>query len=66
MSIAAVAGREGPFADIFAATLGLGWLLTIAAAELSSNPALLPVIAIPVSFVPAVMAWLVLHAAGTA
>jgi membrane protease YdiL (CAAX protease family) len=49
----------------FAATLGLGWLLTIAAAALSSNPLLLPLFAIPISFVPAVMAWLVLHLAGT-
>ena len=55
-----------PLATFFAATLGLGWLLTIAAAALSSNPVLLPLIAIPVSFVPAVMAWLVLRVAGTA
>lgn len=54
-----------PLPAFFAATLGLGWLLTIAAAALSSNPLLLPLIAIPISFVPAVMAWVVLHIAGT-
>ncbi len=43
-----------PLPTFFAATLGFGWLLTIAAAALSSNPVLLPLIAIPVSFVPAV------------
>lgn len=54
-----------PLPTFFAATLGVGWLLTIAAAQLSSNPLLLPLIAIPVSFVPAVMAWLVLRVGGT-
>lgn len=54
-----------PLPAFFGATLGLGWLLTIAAAALSSNPLLLPLIAIPISFVPAVMAWVVLHVAGT-
>jgi membrane protease YdiL (CAAX protease family) len=54
-----------PLPTFFAATLGLGWLLTIAAAQLSTNPLLLPLIAIPVSFVPAVVAWLVLRMAGT-
>ena len=55
-----------PLPTFFAATLGFGWLLTIAAAALSSNPLVLPLIAIPISFVPAVMAWLVLRIAGTA
>ena len=58
--------EQHPLPTFFAATLGFGWLLTIAAAALSSNPVLLPLIAIPVSFVPAVMAWLVLRVAGTA
>ena len=55
-----------PLPTFFAATLGIGWLLTIAAAQLSSNPLLLPLIAIPISFVPAAMAWLVLRMGGTA
>jgi CAAX protease family protein len=58
--------QRHPLPAFFAGTLGLGWLLTIAAAQLSSNPLLLPLIAIPVSFVPAVVAWLVLQMAGSA
>ncbi len=65
MSTARSQIERHPLPTFFAATLGLGWLLTIAAATLSSNPVLLPLIAIPVSFVPAVVAWLVLHVAGT-
>ncbi len=54
-----------PLTTFFVATVGLGWCLTIGVAQLSSNPAVLPLIAIPVSFVPALVAWLVLRVAGT-
>ena len=54
-----------PLTTFFVATVGLGWCLTIGVAQLSSNPAVLPLIAIPVSFVPALVAWLVLRLAGT-
>lgn len=54
-----------PLATFFVASVGLGWLVTIGSAQLASNPAILPLIAIPVSYVPALMAWLVLRVAGT-
>ena len=54
-----------PLTTFFVATVGLGWILTIGVAQLSSNPAVLPLIAIPVSFVPALVAGLVLRVAGT-
>ena len=54
-----------PLATFFVGSVGLGWLVTIASAQLSSNPLVLPLIAIPVSYVPAIMAWFVLRVAGT-
>jgi hypothetical protein len=51
-------------ATFFVASVGLGWLVTIGSA-LASNPAILPLIAIPVSYVPARIAWFVLRVAGT-
>ena len=54
-----------PLATFFVASVGLGWLATLGAAQLSSNPAIVPLIAIAVSYVPALIAWLVLRIAGT-
>ncbi len=54
-----------PLLTFFIASLGLGWLLTLASAQLASNPVLLPLIAIPVSYVPALIAWVVLRVSGT-
>ena len=54
-----------PLATFFVASVGLGWLVTLASAQIVSNPLILPLIAIPVSYVPALMAWLVLRVAGT-
>ena len=53
-----------PLATFFVGSVGLGWLVTLASAQLSSNPLVLPLIAIPVSYVPAIMAWFVLRVAG--
>jgi membrane protease YdiL (CAAX protease family) len=52
-------------AAFFVASVGLGWLVTLGSAQIASNPLILPLIAIPVSYVPALMAWLVLRVAGT-
>ena len=54
-----------PLTVFFAASVALGWLITLASAQLASNPLILPLIAIPVSYVPAVVAWFVLRIAGT-
>ena len=54
-----------PLATFFVASVGLGWLVTLGSAQFASNPIILPLIAIPVSYVPALMAWLVLRVAGT-
>jgi membrane protease YdiL (CAAX protease family) len=43
----------------------LGWLATLAVAGLSSDAALLPLLAIPVSYVPAVVALVVVRITGT-
>jgi len=56
---------DRPLMTFFIATVALGWLLTIISAQVASNPILLPLIAIPVSYVPAIMAWVVLRATGT-
>ena len=55
-----------PLATFFAGSLAIGWAVTLASAQLASSPLLLPLIAIPVSYVPALMAWLVLRTSGTA
>jgi membrane protease YdiL (CAAX protease family) len=54
-----------PVATFFGASVGLGWILTIASARLVSDPLVLPLVAIPVSFVPALVAWLILRIGGT-
>ena len=54
-----------PIATFFAASVGLGWLLS-AYALVSADPLVVPLVAMAVSFVPAGAAWLVLRASGTA
>jgi membrane protease YdiL (CAAX protease family) len=54
-----------PLATFLIGSIGLGWILTVVSAQLASNPILLPLIAIPVSYVPALMAWVVLRTTGT-
>ena len=54
-----------PLATFFVASVGFGWLVTLGAVQVSSNPAILPLIAIAVSYIPALMAWIVLRIAGT-
>jgi membrane protease YdiL (CAAX protease family) len=46
-------------------SVALGWLATLAVAGLPSGAALLPLLAIPVSYAPAAVAFLVLRIAGT-
>ena len=58
--------RRHQVAVFLIGSVALGWLATLAVAGLSSSAALLPLLAIAVSYVPAVMALLVLRFAGTA
>jgi membrane protease YdiL (CAAX protease family) len=59
-----VKGR--PAASFLATAVGLGWFITFLAANLPGSSALLPLVAIPVSYVPAVVAWIILRVAGSA
>jgi hypothetical protein len=58
--------RRHQVAVFLIGSVGLGWLATLAVAGLSSSAALLLLLAIPVSYVPAVVAFVVLRFAGTA
>jgi membrane protease YdiL (CAAX protease family) len=49
----------------FTASVVFGWLATWMVATIPSSPALLPLLAFPVSYVPAFMSFLVLHLAGS-
>ena len=57
--------RRYPVAVFFGASVSIGWIVTIAAARLPGGTALLPLVAIPVSYVPAAAALVVLRVAGT-
>ena len=54
-----------PTACFLAAAVGLGWFITFLAANLPTSSVLLPLVAIPVSYVPALVAWTVLRVAGS-
>ena len=64
-SIADLVSR-GPAATFLATAVGLGWFITFLAAQLPTSSALLPLVAIPVSYVPAIVAWIILRVAGSA
>ena len=55
-----------PAASFLATAVGLGWFITFLAAQLPTSSALLPLVAIPVSYVPAIVAWIILRVAGSA
>jgi membrane protease YdiL (CAAX protease family) len=57
--------KRYPVAVFFGASVAIGWIVTIAVARLSGGTALLPLVAIPVSYVPAAAALVVLRVAGT-
>ena len=57
--------KRYPVAVFFGASVSIGWIVTIAAARLPGATALLPLVAIPVSYVPAAAALVVLRVAGT-
>ena len=57
--------KRYPVAVFFGASVSIGWIVTIAAARLPGASALLPLVAIPVSYVPAAAALVVLRVAGT-
>ena len=58
--------KRRPAASFLATAVGLGWFITLLSANLPMSAALLPLVAIPVSYVPAVVAWIILRAAGSA
>ena len=57
--------KRYPVAVFFGASVSIGWIVTIAAARLPGGTAVLPLVAIPVSYVPAAAALVVLRVAGT-
>ena len=57
--------KQHPVAIFLGGSVVLGWVVTILAAQFASNPALLPIIAIPISYVPAVLALIALRVAGS-
>ena len=57
--------KRYPVAVFFGASVSIGWIVTIAAARLPGASALLPLVAIPVSYVPAAAALVVLRVAGS-
>jgi membrane protease YdiL (CAAX protease family) len=58
--------KHYPLITFFGATISLGWFLTLIMTLLPPNPLLLPLIALPISYVPTAGAWLILRVAGTA
>ena len=63
-SIASFVKRH-PAAFFLATAVGLGWFITFLSAQLPTSSVLLPLVAIPVSYVPAVVAWIILRVAGS-
>src|SRR5215472_7312385 len=57
--------RRHPLTIFFGTSVGLGWLLTWVIAHLPSNPVILPLLAFPISYVPALTAVIVLRVAGS-
>ena len=57
--------QRHPLAVFFVATILAGWLFSAVASLLLSNPIILPLVALPISYAPAVMAWIMLRVAGT-
>ena len=56
---------ELPSATLFCVTLILGWLLTLALRTIPSTPVLLPLLALPINYIPAVVAWLLERSVGS-
>src|SRR5262245_49136313 len=57
--------RRHPAATFLTAAVGLGWFITFLSAQLPTSSVLLPLVAIPVSYVPAILAWVFLRIAGS-
>lgn len=53
-----------PLVVFLAGSVGLGWALTLLSAQFKADPVLLPLIALPVSYVPALMAMIALRLGG--
>src|SRR6478752_4106064 len=58
--------KHRPAASFLATALGLGWFITFLSLQLPTSSVLLPLVAIPVSYVPAAVAWITLRVAGSA
>jgi membrane protease YdiL (CAAX protease family) len=58
--------RERPLATFFVGSVAIGWAVTALSMQLPGSAILLPLVAIPVSYVPAAMAFIVLRIAGSA
>ncbi|MEZ4869453.1 MAG: type II CAAX endopeptidase family protein [Caldilineaceae bacterium] len=53
--------RRSPLTTFFTLSLGLGWVLTWLLMAMPSNPVILPLLALPISYVPAGVAWLLVR-----
>ena len=58
--------KQHPAATFLTAAVGLGWFITFLSAQLPTSAALLALVAIPVSYVPAILALIILRIAGSA
>jgi uncharacterized protein len=58
--------RHRPLTTFFVGSVAIGWAVTALSMQLPSSAVLLPLIAIPVSYVPAAMAFIVLRIADSA
>jgi uncharacterized protein len=58
--------KRHPAATYLASAVGLGWFITFLSAQLPTSSVLLPLVAIPVSYVPAILAWMFLRVVGSA
>ena len=58
--------RQRPLEVMLGASVLIGWIVTFVSSMLPSSAVLLPLIAIPVSYVPALLAFVVLRMAGSA
>jgi uncharacterized protein len=65
MALLRIIGQR-PLTTFFVGSVAVGWAVMGLAMQLPSSAALLPLIAIPVSYVPAAMAFIVLRIAGSA
>src|SRR4030095_9420890 len=58
--------RRNPLAAFFVITVALGWIATLILSQIPAHLIVLPLLAPPIRYIPAVIALLVLRASGSA